>query len=153
MFLVKNNTLQVQHHLYSPDLTHCFQKWKVISDLIIVEVSHTSSHWLCNAIQLWGHYSSNMSWRGITGQNQFPQQFKNKFWIQNLFSTWLVAILRFKSPIILLIARGRIVGFMPFPRVLALCETKTALSKIWTLVAESTSYDNNHYTIWECWGQ
>ena len=44
------------------------------------------------------------------------------------------------------IAGGRIIGFIPFPRVLVLCEMQSFLSRIWTRVALSISYDNNHYT-------
>ena len=49
-------------------------------------------------------------------------------------------------PYYLLIAGGRIIGFIPFPRVLVLCEMQSASSRIWTCVAVSTSYDDNHYT-------
>ena len=49
-------------------------------------------------------------------------------------------------PYYLLIAGGRIIGFIPFPRVLVLCEMQSALSRIWTCVAVSISYDGNHYT-------
>ena len=49
-------------------------------------------------------------------------------------------------PYYLPIAGGRIIGFIPFPRVLVLCEMKSVLSRIWTRVAVSISYDDNHYT-------
>ena len=38
----------------------------------------------------------------------------------------------------------RIIGFIPFPRVLVLCEIQPASSRIWTRVAVSISYDYNH---------
>ena len=41
---------------------------------------------------------------------------------------------------------GRIIGFIPFPRVLVLCEMQSVSSRIWTRVAVSISYDDNHYT-------
>ena len=44
------------------------------------------------------------------------------------------------------IAGGRIIGFIPFPRVLVLCELQSVSSWIWTRVAMSISYDDNHYT-------
>ena len=44
------------------------------------------------------------------------------------------------------IAGGRIIGFVPFPRVLGLCEMQSVSSRIWTRVAESISYDDNHYS-------
>ena len=34
---------------------------------------------------------------------------------------------------------GRIIGFIPFPRILVLSEMQTALSRNWTLVATSIS--------------
>ena len=42
------------------------------------------------------------------------------------------------------IAEGRIIEFMPFPRVLALCEMQTASARVWTRVAVSISNDDNH---------
>ena len=44
------------------------------------------------------------------------------------------------------IAGGRITGFIPFPRVLELCEMQSGLTRIWTRVAVSISFDYNHYT-------
>ena len=43
------------------------------------------------------------------------------------------------------IVGGQIVGFMPFPRVLALCETHTAPSSISTKLNVSIYNDVNHY--------
>ena len=43
------------------------------------------------------------------------------------------------------IAGGRIIGFIPFPRVLVLCEMQSVSSSIWTRVAVSISYDDNDY--------
>ena len=44
------------------------------------------------------------------------------------------------------IAGGRIIGFIPFPRVLVLCEMQSVSFRLWTRVAVSMSYDDNHYT-------
>ena len=44
------------------------------------------------------------------------------------------------------IAGGRIIGFIPFPRVLVLFEMQLAWSRIWTHVVVSISYNDNHYT-------
>ena len=49
-------------------------------------------------------------------------------------------------PYYLPIAGGRIIGFIPFPRVLVLCEMQSVSSRIWTPVTMSISYDDNHYT-------
>ena len=43
------------------------------------------------------------------------------------------------------IAGGRIIGFIPFPRVLVLYEMQLASSRIWTRIAVSISYNDNHY--------
>ena len=49
-------------------------------------------------------------------------------------------------PYYLPIAGGRIIGFIPFLRVLVQCEMQSASSRIWTRVTVSISYDDNHYT-------
>ena len=54
-------------------------------------------------------------------------------------------------PYYLPIAGGRIIGFIPFSRVLVLWEMQSALSRIWTHVAMSISYDDNHYTMGNWW--
>ena len=43
------------------------------------------------------------------------------------------------------IAGGRIIEFIPFPRVLVLCEMQSVSSRIWTRVAVFISYDDNNY--------
>ena len=49
-------------------------------------------------------------------------------------------------PSYLPIAGGRIIGFIPFPRVLVLCEMQSVSSRIWTRVTVFISGDDNHYT-------
>ena len=44
------------------------------------------------------------------------------------------------------IAGGRIIGFIPFPRVLVLCEMQSVSSRIWTRIAVFLSYGDNDYT-------
>ena len=48
-------------------------------------------------------------------------------------------------------AGGGIIGFIPFPRVLVLCEMQSVSSRIWTRVAVSISYDDNYYTTVTSW--
>ena len=43
-------------------------------------------------------------------------------------------------------AGRRIIGFIPFPRVLVLCEMQSVSFRIWTRVAVFISYDDNDYT-------
>ena len=49
-------------------------------------------------------------------------------------------------PYYLPIAGGRIIGFIPFPRVLVLCGMQSVLSRNRTRIAVSISCDDNHYT-------
>ena len=49
-------------------------------------------------------------------------------------------------PYYLPIAGGIIIGFIPFPRILVLCEMQSVSSRILTRVAVSISYDDNRYT-------
>ena len=51
-----------------------------------------------------------------------------------------------RLPYYLPIAGGRIIGFIPFPRVLVLCEMQLVSARIWTRVTVSISYDGYHYT-------
>ena len=44
------------------------------------------------------------------------------------------------------IVGGKIIGSIPFPRVLVLCEIQSVSSRIWTRVAMFISCDDNHYT-------
>ena len=44
------------------------------------------------------------------------------------------------------IAGGRIIGFIPFPRVLVLCEMQSVSSSMWTRIAVFISYGDNDYT-------
>ena len=44
------------------------------------------------------------------------------------------------------IAEGRIIGFIPFPRVLVLCEMQSVSPRIWTRIAVFISYGDNDYT-------
>ena len=49
-------------------------------------------------------------------------------------------------PYYLPIAGGRTIGFIPFPRILVLCEMQSVSTRIWTGVSVSIFYDDNHYT-------
>ena len=62
------------------------------------------------------------------------------------YTSWLTKIEEPSLPYYLPIAIGRIIGFIPFPRVLVLCEMQSVSSRIWIRVAMSISYDDNHYT-------
>ena len=49
-----------------------------------------------------------------------------------------------RLPYYLPIAGGRIIEFIPFPRVLVLCEMQSVSSSIWTRITVSISYDDNN---------
>ena len=66
-------------------------------------------------------------------------------WIPSFPSPRLVASPRLKNLVCPTIV-GRIIGFIPFPRVLVLCEMQPISSRIWTRVAVYISRDDNHYT-------
>ena len=61
-------------------------------------------------------------------------------------TVWHIKVKEFYLLGHLLTAGGRIVGCIPLPTVLALCEIQTASISIWTLVAVSISNNDNHYT-------
>ena len=85
------------------------------------------------------------------GQDMTEGQFCSgvyQVWIRSFHSPRLVASskLKISLPYYIPTAGERIIGFIPFPRVLVLCEMQSVWSKIWTRVAVSISYDDNHYT-------
>ena len=49
----------------------------------------------------------------------------------------------YSLPYYLPIAERRIVRFIPFSKIIALCEMQIALSRVWTRVTMSISNDNN----------
>ena len=92
------------------------------------------------------HYPTTLHEQGAT-QGNFLSEVE-QVWIPKFPSSWLFATRRLKSPvysITLPIAKGRIIGFIPFSSVLALCEMQTFSFRIWTRVTVSISYDDIHY--------
>ena len=47
-------------------------------------------------------------------------------------------------PYYLSIAVGRIIGFIPFPLVLELCEIQSVSFRVWTHVVVSNTYNDKH---------
>ena len=84
------------------------------------------------------------------GQDMTQGQFLNgvwQIWIQSFHSpSCLTKAEDHSLSYYLTIAGGSIIGFIPFPRVLVLCEMQSVSSRIWTQVAVSISNDDNHYT-------
>ena len=78
-------------------------------------------------------FTKPFAWAGGDIGSVFKWSF-NRFWIQR-FPSRSVVIPRIKNsvcPTFLPITGRRIVGFIPFPRVLALCEMLIASPRIWT---------------------
>ena len=72
-----------------------------------------------------------------------------KNWIQcfSFFkATYHTEVKEPSRPYYFFIARGRIIGFIPYPRVLVIFKMQSASSRIWTRVAVSISFDDNHYS-------
>ena len=86
---------------------------------------------------------------GATQGHFFSVEFNRFRFRVFLVLVFLLTIPRLKSlvwPIVLPIAGKKIVVFISFARVLALRETQTDPSWIWTRVAGSISFDGSHYT-------
>ena len=74
---------------------------------------------------------------------------RNLTGLNSEFSFWTSCLTKAEEPSLpyyLPIAGERIIGFIPFPRVLVLCKMHSVSSRIWTRAAVSISYDDNHYT-------
>ena len=82
----------------------------------------------------------------------FAEFYRLKFRIF-LLQYWLPKAEEPSLPYNLLIAERRIVGFIPFSRVLVLCEMQMSLSRILIRVTVFIFYDDNHYntdTVKQC---
>ena len=77
-----------------------------------------------------GHFNQNL--RGLNSEFSFS------------LTSCHVKVKEPSLPLNLPKAGGGIVGFIRFPRVLALCEMQSVSSRIWTRVAGSISTDDNH---------
>ena len=88
-------------------------------------------HSSCHLVWSWHHYSFSMSWAGITWVEPVPLQIYNWFEFRVcLLLDWFLYHIKTQS---VLLFRGRIVGFIPLPRVLALCQMPTISFRIWIL--------------------
>ena len=68
----------------------------------------------------------------------------------NFFFSLIGCLIKAKEPSLsyyLPFAGGRIIRFIPFSRVLVVCEMPSALYRIWTHVTVSISNNDNHYTM------
>ena len=94
-------------------------------------------------ILIYQHHSSGRIWQRsifklkLTGLNSEFSFFE---------TSWLTKAEDPSLPYYLSIAGGIIIGFIPFLMVLVLCEMQSVSSRIWTRVAVSISYNDNHYT-------
>ena len=92
-------------------------------------------------------YLPNLSARaGYDTRSFFKQSLTG---LNSEFSFYTSCLTKAEEPSLLSylpIAGGRIIGFIPFPRVLVLCEMHSVSSRIGTHVAVFISYDDNHYS-------
>ena len=102
------------------------------------KVSSKLVGWVLWHINLCMLYIFTQPLRSRMTQGQFLSEVY-QVWIQSFPSSFLT---KAEEPIMIII-----IGFIPFPRVLMLCEMQSVSSRIWTRVAESISYDDNHYTM------
>ena len=77
-------------------------------------------------------------WIGTTSALQ-PKEITSK-------GTSFMCVLSIKVPIPKKSLETYLMILVPFPSVLVLCEMQSVSSRIWTRVAVSTSYDDNHYS-------
>ena len=109
---------------------------------VAVSISYGSNHystsasWL-NSTSRTGHNTRSIFMQSLTGWNS-----------KISFSTGChTKVKEHCLPYYLPITGERIIGFIAFPKLLALCEMQGASSRIWTQVAVFISYDCNHYTL------
>ena len=96
----------------------------------------------------WGHcwYSSYLPTPPL-GQDMTQGQFlSGVLTVFLLLDCCLTKAEELSLPYYIHIAGGRINWIIHFPWVLVLCETLSVSSRMWTGVAVSISYDDNHYT-------
>ena len=119
-----------------------FIKYAMISNYTFWQIyKSTQVHWLpyvCTNPSVWaGCDTRSIFKRSLTGLN-------SEFSFSS--TSCLTKAEEPSLPYCLPIAGGRIIGFIPFPRVLVLCEIQLFSTRIWTRVAVSISKDGNHYT-------
>ena len=112
--------------------------WIVFTCLITKFYSPFTNPYLPNPSARAGYDIRSIFKRSLTGLNS---EFSFSY------TTCLTKAEETSLPDYLPIAGGRIIGFIPFPSVLVLCEMQSASSRIWTRVSVSISYDDNHYTL------
>ena len=109
------------------------------------ELSISSNYLILEFFFFTDPYHINRMWHKVCFSSRVQQ-----VWIQSFPSLRAVTIPSLKGPVcptMLPIAGGRIIGFIPFPSILVLCEMQTASSRIWTQVAISITYYNIYYTM------
>ena len=100
----------------------------------------------CNLVWSWECYSYSLSWAGIAWWSPFLSRSTTSLNSVFLFLECCYTEVREPSLLYYLsVAGGRIVGFIPFPRVLAKSEMQIAPFRIWTWVTEFPSYIDNCY--------
>ena len=117
--------------------------WITLSELLVVPGTSSTSPISAPDIYIYIYiYMPNPSaWRESDPRSIFKHHLQ--VWILSFPSSKLVkepSLPNYQS-----IARGRIVEWIHFPRALELFEIQAALSRIWTCITLSISYDDDHY--------
>ena len=97
----------------------------------------------------WSYFTKPLRSGRIWTQGQFLKRSLRGFEFQSFPSPRTSCLTKAEKPSLsfyLPIAGGRIIGFIPFPRVLVLCEMQSVSSRIWTRITVSISCDDNHDT-------
>ena len=111
-------------------------------------ILNTTNFGVINKQCFWSYLPTPPLGQDMT-QGQFLSEVQ-QVWIQSFPSPRLVFVTKAEEPSLsnyLPIAGGRIIGFIPFPRVLVQCEMQSVSSRFWTRVAVYNSYDDNHYSM------
>ena len=111
----------------------CHKKCLITSDPYFGVPQAINLQWPTQHIYIPNHSATGRMWDKVN------------FWTE---WTWLEFSFPFPGlvyPTNFLIDWGRMDGFMPFPRALTINKIQTAFSRIWTLVTNSISYNDNDY--------
>ena len=87
-------------------------------------------------------HTTPLSWAGCDTRSRFKQSLTGLNSEISFSKTCCHTKIKEPSFLYFPITEGRIVGFMPFPRVLVLCKMQRVRFRIWTQVTTSTSSDN-----------
>ena len=101
--------------------------------LVCIRIDVASRNVFTHTIKMW--HKVNFKWSFICLNSNF-----------SVLTGCQTKVKEHSLPYYLLSNGRRIVGFIPFPRILAQCEMQTNSSRIWTRFAVFVSFENNHFS-------